>query len=192
MRSRVLVDANVWYSRTLTDWVSKLSICSGMYTVLWTEDILAEARYQLRKNKPEIGDGPLTTRFDRIRELFPDGRVSGYEIVDKEHPDPHDWHVVNAAISVEADYLLTSDAKFADLQDAPAVDAWSFEVHNPDSFFDLVHESSGQLVQLVARDEFDYWTLKRGFDRSLGDMLRRAGAPGFAQCIDGYVRTFCH
>ncbi|MFT4044892.1 MAG: PIN domain-containing protein [Gordonia sp. (in: high G+C Gram-positive bacteria)] len=188
MQSRVLVDANVWYSRTLTDWVSKLSAFSGMYTVLWTEDVLAEARYHLRKDKPDVGDGPLTTRFDRIRDLFPEGRVSGYEITDKEHPDRHDWHVVSAAISAKADYLLTSDKKFMDLQNHSAVDTWCFEVHNPDTFFDLVHESSSQLVKAVTRDEFNYWILGRRSDRSLSDMLHRAGAPEFAQRVGEYVR----
>lgn len=47
MRSRVLVDANILYSRCLTDWISLASIRGGMYTVLWTEDMLAEGNWHV-------------------------------------------------------------------------------------------------------------------------------------------------
>ncbi|WP_268748884.1 hypothetical protein [Mycolicibacterium austroafricanum] len=37
--SRVLIDANVAYSRTLLDRVSQLSLRSNMFAVFWTEDM---------------------------------------------------------------------------------------------------------------------------------------------------------
>ncbi|MFT4127273.1 MAG: hypothetical protein QM662_13725 [Gordonia sp. (in: high G+C Gram-positive bacteria)] len=134
-----------------------------------------------------MGDGPLTSRFERIRELFPQGRVSGYAISDTQHPDPYDWHVVNAALSARAEYLLTSDTKFDVLQRCPEADEWPFEVHAPDSFFDLVHQSSSRLVQEVTKDEYLYWMSKPGSHRPLSEALRLAGAPEFAERVAGYI-----
>lgn len=46
MSTRVLVDANVLYSRTLRDWLALLYLESdSFFSVYWTEDILAEAMY---------------------------------------------------------------------------------------------------------------------------------------------------
>lgn len=54
MAQRVLVDANVIASRTLTDWLFHLRrFNSGMYTVLWTRDIQAEAIRVMRTRHPE-------------------------------------------------------------------------------------------------------------------------------------------
>ncbi len=47
----VLVDANVWYSRTLRDWIGMLYTTPDAppFLVHWTEDIMAELLYHLRK-----------------------------------------------------------------------------------------------------------------------------------------------
>lgn len=49
MLARVLLDANVLYSRTLRDWTLMLSLHGGMYRGYWTEDIAAERIYRLRR-----------------------------------------------------------------------------------------------------------------------------------------------
>ena len=176
---RVLIDANVIYSRTLLDWVSMLSVYGNMYEVVWTEDVLAEARYHLRKNKPEISDGYLTARFDRIRELFPDGRIDGFEITNRDHPDRHDWHVVNAAASGCVGYLVTDDAKFERLA---GNDDLEFETHTADTFLTLVDDSSPGLVRRVTAKQHAYWSAKPGH-RPLPYALSLAGAPEFADRV---------
>ena len=54
MVTRVLIDANVLYSRTLRDWILLLEIESEarMFKVHWTEDILAEVLYRTRRKSP--------------------------------------------------------------------------------------------------------------------------------------------
>ncbi|MFD7843458.1 hypothetical protein ACFV4K_11060 [Nocardia sp. NPDC059764] len=58
---RVLVDANILYSRTLRDWLSLLYLRGGhgMFQVFWTEDIMAETLYWLRKNNPHFSEAQI-------------------------------------------------------------------------------------------------------------------------------------
>lgn len=53
--ARVLVDANVFYSRTVRDWLGLMYTTSEAepFLVCWTEDIMAELLYHLRKGHPE-------------------------------------------------------------------------------------------------------------------------------------------
>lgn len=54
----VLVDANVWVSRCLRDWVCALYVHSNaMFTVVWTEDILAETLHAVRRLYPNLEGG---------------------------------------------------------------------------------------------------------------------------------------
>ena len=45
--NRVLLDANIWYSRTLTDWFFLIYLDSERppFLILWSEDILALHNY---------------------------------------------------------------------------------------------------------------------------------------------------
>ncbi|BDZ61537.1 hypothetical protein GCM10025873_13280 [Demequina sediminis] len=53
MPTRVLLDANVLMSRTLRDAIFLIQIESpGMFATCWTEDILAETLYHLRRRNP--------------------------------------------------------------------------------------------------------------------------------------------
>src|SRR5690606_18540634 len=65
---RVFVDANVWYSRALRDWFGMLYTKPDTppFAVYWTEDVLAELVYHLRREHP---DWP-GRRITRIRDLM--------------------------------------------------------------------------------------------------------------------------
>lgn len=53
MTQRVFVDANVFFSRTLTDWLFLLRFeTEGMFQVHTTEDVFAEVIYRMRKKNP--------------------------------------------------------------------------------------------------------------------------------------------
>ena len=51
----VFVDANVLYSRTLRDWLGLLYTLPEypLFQVYWSEDVLAETLYNLRRSHPE-------------------------------------------------------------------------------------------------------------------------------------------
>lgn len=58
MVQRVFVDANVFVSRTLRDWICLLRAeIPAMFQLHTTEDVLAEALYTLRRNRKDADGG---------------------------------------------------------------------------------------------------------------------------------------
>lgn len=177
----VLVDANVWFSRTLRDWVCLLAAdthCS-LYTVLWTEDILAETLANIRKDRTDLEGGQIAHIREQIIEVFPGGQVRDYAST-YALPDPKDSHVHGAAVAGDADILLTSNTRdFIPL--GGSEDDLPYELYTPDEFFMLVDSSDHSLVERTAflidghhhRNHARYSTAER---------LKAAGAREFA-CV---------
>lgn len=85
MPTRVLVDANVLYSKTLRDWLCLLYLASDTYfAVYWTEDALAETIAHLRDKHPQWRGGKITKIHDQIKATCEDERsgVPGAEVAD--------------------------------------------------------------------------------------------------------------
>lgn len=188
LTTTVLVDANVFYSKTLRDW---LALCylqqDGWFEVKWTEDIMAEVLYHLRKDHPTFSDPQIGGVRDKIVEIFPAGRIRGYEIDSGlPYPDIFDAHVHAAAIHGEVDFVLTSDRGFEKLGDL--LDELPYEVHSPDSFFCLLDDSSPRSIQQVTQAQLDYWAAK-GKPFNLSTQLVNAGAPQFAERIRKHLQS---
>ena len=68
----VFVDANVWYSRTLRDWVGRLYTLpeTPPFEVRWTEDVMAEVLYSLRRKHPAWDGGRITRIRDLLQSTF--------------------------------------------------------------------------------------------------------------------------
>ncbi|WP_233552932.1 PIN domain-containing protein [Jiangella rhizosphaerae] len=132
MITRALADANVLYSRTVRDWLILIQQESAerIYTLCWTEDILAEVIYHLRRDNPTADGGVITRLHDRIADALESGRITDFRI-DGSFPgsDPNDQHVHAAAVAGKVSYLITADGGFrssgVDLDDLP------YEVHSP-------------------------------------------------------------
>lgn len=146
--------------------------------------MLAEARHHLRKRNPESAGQAIDWRFDHIREEFRFGRIRHYEITHTGHPDPGDWHVVNAALQGNVDYLVTADKKFNRLKDD---DALTFETHTADSFLILLDDSAPSVVRSVTADQLAYWRKKKK-TFNLVTALRDAGAPEFAERVRQHLQ----
>jgi len=182
LTTTVLVDANVLYSKTLRDW---LALCylqqDGWFEVKWTEDILAEVLYHLRKDNPTFSDHQIGGVRDKIIRTFPDGRITGYKIdTNVPYPDIFDAHVHAAATHGEVDFVLTLDRGFTKL--GSLLDELSYELHSPDSFFCLLDDSSPFSIQQVTQLQLDYWVTK-GKPFNLCTQLENAGAPQFAERV---------
>ncbi|HRW19253.1 MAG TPA: PIN domain-containing protein, partial [Dermatophilaceae bacterium] len=109
--SDVFVDSNVLYSKTLLDWVALLYTdreIEAPFTVYWSDDVMAEAMYHLRRDNPHWSGARIARFRERLQEAFEIGHVRDYEI-DNSYtgPDTHDAHVHAAASACGADYLLT-------------------------------------------------------------------------------------
>lgn len=186
MPARVLVDANVLFSRTLRDWLALLYLQSdAFFSVYWTEDILAETLYHLRRSYPLWDGAKIAAVRSRIVSTFEGGRVEDFT-PSGEFPgsDPHDEHVHAAAIACGAQYLLTADSGFHD----PAVaDELPYEVYAPDDFFMLIDQSAPRVVREAIRLQQNYWQ-NRG-PCNLPRSLVQAGCPHFAERVRQHLQS---
>ena len=178
---RALVDANVWFSRSLRDWICLASIVSrdDLFEITWTEDILAEVVYHLRKRHPKSSDAAIGGVRDKIIATFPDGRIAGYVIDDsRDYPDRFDAHVIAAAEHGRVSYLVTDDRRgFVESDDL------DYEVYTADEFLVLVDDSSPAVVDAVLEQQLDYWLNRAPDGFNLAGALRKAGAVEFSERI---------
>jgi hypothetical protein len=190
LTTTVLPDANVLFSRTLRDWLAMGSLYGpdGWYEVRWTEDILAEVLYHLRKKNPHASDSQIGGVRDKLTGSFAGGRVSGYSIEPGvDYPDIYDAHVHSAAVHGEVDFVITMDKGFDKLDDI--ADGLPYEVHSPDSFFCLLDDSSPKTIHNITRRQLEYWLQRsRGTPFNLCTSLQQAGAPLFADRVRKYLQ----
>lgn len=186
MLTRVLVDANVLFSRTSRDWLILLELNGGPFKVYWTEDILAETLYQLRRKHPTWAGAKITSIRDKIAQSLEGGRVDDFD-VDGTSPlkDPDDQHVHAAAIACGAHVVLTCDKGFLDVEEP---DELPYEVYTPDDFFVLSDDSSPDVTRSVAGKQVSYF-LRRYGSADVCAGLRAAGCPEFAERVRRHLQT---
>ena len=175
------VDANVWFSRTLRDWLGMLYTVpeSPPFVVHWTEDVLAELIYHLRKSNPGWSGDRITGIRDRLAGTFEAGRVERFEIdATYRGRDTGDAHVHAAALACRADVLITCNADDFTWDENTS----SYEVMHPDHFLVLVDDSSPELVAAVVSQMCAYWVGRRG-EANLTASLRKADCPQFAERV---------
>jgi predicted nucleic acid-binding protein len=109
------MDANVLYSIVLTDVLLDLA-GDRLLRPLWTEEILREAEQAVTARGGAGGDdvAAVGRRFAAMREHFPDAMIDAedYEhLVEHMRNDTKDRHVLAAAVSAQADVIVTSNLK---------------------------------------------------------------------------------
>ncbi|MCM0676743.1 PIN domain-containing protein [Micromonospora phytophila] len=189
----VFLDANVLYSRTLRDWISLLSLESDclVYDLRYSEDVLAEWMYRMRRKRPELSEQAIGGQRRRFVEAFPHGLVTGYSPQSVPcPPDPDDRHVLAAAVHGAADFLVTNDRQGREAFPTVCVQG-RLEVHTADEFLNWVADTSMGLVQRVVTRQVSYY--RRSLvthDRHEVDLiayLRKAGAHRFAERLEGHL-----
>lgn len=183
MLQRVFVDANVFFSRTLRDWLCLLRAeVPQMFQLHTTEDVLAETVARLRTVHPDR-DGGATTQLVRTLRAAVDELVEDFDgRVDWPGSDRKDRHVHAAALACRADVLLTEDRGFEEL------DALPYEVHGCDDFFVLVDDAVPWLVRNVVLDQNRYWNARPN-RKGLAVALHDAGCPVFAERVAAHLRA---
>ena len=134
MRSRftVVYDACVLYPAPLRDLLMHLAL-SDVCRAHWSDLIHDEWTRNVLANRPDLTQRQL----NRTRQLM-NTHVRGSLITGFEHltaaihlPDPHDRHVVAAAIHAEASLIVTFNLK--DFP-APALRPYNLAARHPDDF----------------------------------------------------------
>jgi len=116
--SVVLADANILYSRTLRDYFL-YAADAGALEVHWSQQILDEMSRNLR-DKLGLAEAE-TQRLERLMNEYIeyaliDARSGDLATAESIEMDPKDRHVLAAALSAEADILLTENAKHFPVQ----------------------------------------------------------------------------
>lgn len=189
MSAGVLTDANILYSRTLRDWICLLACRRApIFHLKWTEDILAELVYHIRKKHPHYSDAQVGGIRDRIIAVAPHGRIKGYVIdSDLAYTDDYDAHLHAAAEHGGVQYVVTNDNRFLDFAEAND-DILDYEVYTADDFLMLVNRSSPGAVREVLLEQIDYHR-RRGGAFNLPASLESSGAPQFADVIREMMRS---
>lgn len=183
MATRVFVDADVLFSRTLRDWLFllKLESTGELFTVATSLDVIVEATARYRDRYPTVNGAVITSMFNRINanvdELVQEYAVDGTFV----GVDEGDSHVDAAARACRADVLLTQDTDWHGLAPEQS-DQLHYEVQRPDDFFCIIDASAPGVVNAAVVIQTKYWFAKNG-EADLPERLRRAGCPNFADRV---------
>jgi hypothetical protein len=183
MVTRVFVDADVLFSRTLRDWLflTKLESGGGMYTVSTSLDVIAEATARYRDRHPSAPGGVIVRMFELI-EANIDERVDDYTVDESfVGDDPGDAHVDAAARACGAGVLLTIDGGWHKMTEGQ-LDALPYEPQHPDAFFCIIDDSSPGLIHKVIVKQMTYW-FEKDSTVDLPTALRAAGCSEFAERV---------
>ncbi|NIK54448.1 PIN domain-containing protein [Kribbella shirazensis] len=188
MVTRVFVDADVLFSRTLRDWLflTKLVSGGGMYTVSTSLDVIAEATARYRDRNP-TAPGRVIVRMFELIEANIDERVDDYTVDGSfVGDDPDDAHVDAAARTCGAGVLLTIDGGWNKTTDEQ-LNALPYEPQHPDTFFSIIDASSPDLIHKVIVQQMTYW-FQKDSAVDLPTALRAAGCPDFAERVRGRIQ----
>ena len=99
---------------TLRDWLALLYLHgdSGAFQVLWTDDIMAEFHYHLRKNNPLLDDAQVGGIRRRLEAVFSTGRITDY--VTKQQLAYHLSRNPNGRVSLPDMLVKAGAPQFAD------------------------------------------------------------------------------
>lgn len=152
-----------------------------MFSLVTSEDVLAETEYTLRRRFPEAPGRVIVDRRAKIVRYM-DSILKDYDgSVAYNGSDPNDRHVHAAALASDADILLTQDRNFESDDDE------FYEVYRADDFFVLVDDSALLSVQHVTAMQRAYWADRGG--KSIVTALQEADCPQFADRVNQHLRT---
>ena len=175
MAFTAFLDANVLYPVGLRDsllWIAH----AGVYSPLWSSDVLDEMRRNILKRRPEVGTRELDQMIADMREAFPEAEVTGYKDLEASMTNqPDDRHVLAAAVSAKAGVLVSENTKHFPPE---ACEPYEIDVQSADTF--LLHalsHASFQVHEALSRQA----AIKRRPPMSVADVLQHleAIAPTF-------------
>jgi predicted nucleic acid-binding protein len=175
---RVLLDANVLAPSVLRETLLGAAAAGG-FTPLWSARILEEWARAARR-MPEGAEAVARAAIAALRARWPEAEVAADPSLEARLalPDPHDVHVLAAAMTGRAAILLTCNRR-----DFPprTLARHGLLVRDPDGFLlELHHERGLQAVAEAVRERAEAIS---GRPQALRPMLKRAGLPRLGRAL---------
>jgi len=179
---RAVLDSDVIFSRVLYELFGRAAATAGLLTLLWGDELLAEARRALIERKP-LTAAVADRWVGYLRQSFPDGRVeiaprpAGLKL-SAMTADPGDEHVCALAIAGRADLLITFDRGYLN----EPLRAHGVHVIDPDDFLTAGFEEHPTTLQRILDQQTSSWGGGRPLPELL-DALERARAGRFVALV---------
>ncbi len=177
--THAFIDANVFYSMTLTDIIMQVAR-DGLIRARWTDAIHTEWTNALLRNDPTRSRAAIDKRRNAMDRAVPDALVVGYEPIIATLTLPHatDRHVLAAAIHGTCSIIVTSNLKHFP---ETTLASYGITATHPDDFLidQLARDQDGVLACVTAMGG----RLKNppiSFDEHLARMIN-AGLPKLAE-----------
>jgi hypothetical protein len=170
-----LLDACVLYPAPLRDLLLRLAM-SDLFCARWTDKIHDEWIKNLLGQRPDLTHEQLSRTRLLMNQCVPDCLVTGYAEFEAALylPDPHDRHVLAAAIKCGASVIVT-----ANLRDFPATELRKHEIDalHPDDFVCLLFEISATTVCAAVQQQRQQLKNPPKSVDELLEILRRLNMP---------------
>ncbi len=145
-RPVAVLDANVLYSAVLRDLLMQLA-AAGLFQARWSRQIEDEWTRNLLTNRPDIAASQVAATRALMARAVPDALIHGHEAIIPRIrlPDPHDRHVVAAAVRARAGVIVTRN-----LRDFPpfVLEPLGLVAQGPDMF--LVALAAAEPLKVIA------------------------------------------
>lgn len=179
---KAVLDACVLFPTVLREILTD-SAGAGLYAPVWSERILDEWRYaagRVSSDAARIAGVEIALLQDRFPTAL--GADDGVAALGLDLPDPADRHVLETALDVGADLIVT-----ANLRDFPrrALAAVGVKALHPDEFLLDLYACSPEAVGgavMAAHDK----ALMMGGDMSMKDLMKRARLPRLGRAMQKF------
>jgi predicted nucleic acid-binding protein len=170
---RAVLDSDVIFSRVLYELLGRLALRQRALTLIWSDELLAEAERVLTARKP-LPTAASARWVGYLREAFPHERVYLYTLgadvdLGSLTNDPDDEHVCALVVAGDAELLLTFDHGYQ----RPELEAFGVTVLDPDTY----------LTELLAKEPDAVLASVRSTARAWG-----GGRPG-SELVDARARA---
>jgi len=175
-------DACVLHPAPLRDLLLRVAL-TDLFRARWTEEIHAEWMRSVLQRRPDLKPEQLARTRKLMDLAVPDCLVTGYEgLADQlKLPDPHDRHVLAAAIRCQAGVIVTYN-----LADFPseALDPYGIAAQHPDEFVGHLFDLSPGAVCAAVRDQRLALTRPARSVRELLDTFLSVGLAGTVAALE--------
>lgn len=145
----LFLDANVLYSACCRDLLLELAL-SGLCRCRWSEQVLAETRRALLRQRPDISGHNVDRLFALMSQAYPDALTQTRRPplpTPIPYADPADIHVVHAAYAAHATTILTFNLKHFR---ASALATLDLHVLSPDTWLtELLEAQPAHVLQAI-------------------------------------------